>query len=119
MNTVENAIKDISSYAKAALARIKGDKDEETVRINEIKGRAAINRQISELTSKQVDAELALSDAKEAYENAIYTDYRIGDAKEYAAGIAHADSRMKDKQSELDQVNDSLEFFTKLLKERF
>jgi|SRR6185312_3546921 len=119
MTKVENAVKDLTSFVKAVKARIEGDKVEELAAKNEIKARSAIHLQIALLSSSEVDAKSALEDAKEAYENAIYPTVLIGDGKAYASGIIRAKEAVEAKEEALKQVEDSLEFYNNLLKERF
>jgi len=123
MTKVENTMKDLSSYAKVALARIKGDKTEETVNFNEIKGRSAIQRQVADLTSAEADADMELKEANEALLSAIYPEERIASgteaAKQYALKIAKQDEAVKNAEAKIEQIRDSIEFFNKLLAEKF
>ncbi len=119
MTNVTEAAKNLSSYAKQVVARLKGDGAEELAAKNERKARAAFNSQISSLENKIVDEETALEDATAAYESAFYPTSQISDIKRYAQTIVDAKERVDYAETALKATQDSIAFYKAELKARF
>lgn len=116
---MENTGKKMSSFVKEVVARLSGDNDEAVAQKVARKAMSALEGQVAALRSTIVDHEQALEDAEEALGNAIYPTAVFSDSKAYCAGIAEAQSRVDDAREALETTKESIEFFSKLLKEKF
>ncbi len=111
--------KQLKSYAKEIIARLKGDADEKVAAQNERKARVAAEGNISALKTRLLDDEENLIDAKEARDNAIYPIERITDNETYIQGIIRAEGTVQQMEEELKTTKESIEYWEKFLKERF
>jgi len=116
---MENTGKKMSSFVKEVVARLSGDNDEAVAQKVARKAMSALEGQVAALRSTIVDHEQALEDAEEALGNAIYPTAVFSDSKAYCAGIAKAQAKVDDARETLETTKESIEFFSKLLKEKF
>lgn len=109
--------KKVTSFVKEVLARINGDTDKAIAEKNYRKADAAVRGQISSLESRKVDAEIAVETAKEELADAKYPTNLIGDNSDYIRNIVRKQERVDEAQAELEDVNESLDYFKALNKE--
>lgn len=107
----------VKSFVKQVLAQLQGNEDQVVAEKNYRKATSAVKGQISSLESKQVDAEIALDEAKEALHSAKYPTKLIKDTSDYVRNVAKKQEAVDSAQEELESINESLKFFTKLNKE--
>lgn len=109
----------MNSFIKQTLAFLKGDEAGVIAAQNERKARSAFKSQISGLESKQVDAEAAVEDAKDALTRALYPTTRITNNDSYIQGIVSAQSQLDSSEARLESINKSLEYYNGLVKTTF
>lgn len=106
--------KKVKSFVNEVLARINGDTDKAIAQKNYRKADAAVKGQISSLESRKVDAEVALETAEEELADAKYPATLIGDNSDYIRGIVRRQEKVDEAKEELDEVNESLNYFKSL-----
>lgn len=110
-----NEMKKGALFVKAVVARLKGDDAEvKGVKIAR-KAISAVEVQIAGLNAKQVDAEVALETAKEALADAKFPCDLITDGKAYCDKIVRAQELVQTRETELESIQHSIEFFRELL----
>lgn len=119
MNKMTETTKDLTSFVKEVISRIKGDDSEALALKNERKARAAINQQVSALENRIVDNEVAVEEAQEKYDNILYPTTLIEDGAAYIKNVKNNYEALEVAKETLEDTKLSLEFFKKLLKEKF
>jgi hypothetical protein len=109
----------VKTFVDLVVARLTGDDAQvKAIRI-EKKAKSAFKSQIAALEAKIVDAEMHVEEAIEAVNNAIVPASDITDGKRYIEAIVSAQSKLDASQEQLDNLKDSLDYFTNLYKEKF
>lgn len=109
----------VSKFVEIVVAKLTGDKAKETAIRNEKLAKAAIKGQISALEAKLVKDELALEQAEEALEEAIYPSDLIKDAEAYIRGIKVASDYVDELKAVVDATQDSIDYFNSLVAVKF
>mgnify|MGYP003645666774 CR=1 FL=1 len=107
----------VLSYVDQVLARIRGDKDEETAQRNYRIANSAVNGQIASLSAKLVNAEIVLEKAQDALGNAKYPTELIGDTAKFIKNIVTCQYAVDEAEQALATVSESADYFAELLKE--
>ncbi len=110
MNTVK-------SYVKELRARITGDKTEVIVQKNYRKATAALKSQVGTLQNQLVDAEGKLEEALDQLEEAKYPTELISNPNAFISKLASKQADVTDATDKLVEVQESIEFYSVLLKE--
>lgn len=116
---MENTGKKVNSFMKQVVARLKGDDNEVVAQKVARKAMSAMEGQIAALKAQVVDDEQRVEDAQEALDNAIYPTAVFSDNRAYCQRIADAQARLESAQETLKATQDSIDFFTALLKDNF
>lgn len=106
--------KTINSFVRQTLAFITGDTATVTAETNKRKSEAYFGQQLGELTSRIVDAEMSLEEARENLVRAIHPETRIGEAKPYLSNIAWAQEAVDAAEENLENLRAQLTYWTKL-----
>ena len=104
----------MKSFVKEVMARLKGDDDKVVAERNFRKANAAVRGQISSLESKKVDLEVKLDEASDELLAAKYPTSPIQDASQYVRTIAAKQSNVDRATEELEEVEESLDYFENL-----
>jgi len=116
---MENTSKKVNSFVKQVVARLKGDDNEVVAQKVARKAMSAIEGQIAALKAQVVDDEQRVEDAQEYLDNMIYPTAVFSDNRNYCVNIVNAQSRLEDAKDALKSTQDSIDFFTTLLKDNF
>jgi hypothetical protein len=109
----------VKTFADLVVARLTGDDAKvKAIRI-EKKAKSAFQSQIAALNAKIVDAEMHVEEALESLNNAIVPASDITDGKRYVESIASAQANLDQKDAQLNQLKDSLDYFQTLYNEKF
>lgn len=119
MSEVKDAVKNLTSFGKEVVARIKGDDAEALAQANERKGRSAYKGQVSSLESRIVDLEDKVTEATEALAVAKYPTTKITDSQSYINNVRRAKEALTAAEEELEQTKESLEFYQGILDNEF
>lgn len=121
MENTENmdTAKKLSNFCREVKARLKGDTEEIVAAKNERKATAAIEGQINALKSILVDKEDKVTEAEEALGNIIYPVELITNPSGYVAAIKEKQEILDRAQEDLESTQETLNYFTTLLKEKF
>jgi ubiquinone biosynthesis protein UbiJ len=103
--------KTVKSFAEEVLARLTGDDNAAVAAKNERKARSAFNQQISAKEAQIVDAEVAVEEAQEALNDALYPTTLINSTEEYISNIAEAQDVLTTAKDELETLRAQLKFF--------
>ncbi len=104
---------------KQVVARLKGDDNEVVAQKVARKAMSAMEGQIAALKAQIVDDEQRVEDAQEYLDNMIYPTAVFSDNRAYCQNIANAQSRLEDAKETLARTEESIKFFSNLLKENF
>jgi hypothetical protein len=116
---MENTSKKVNSFVKQVVARLKGDDNEVVAQRVARKAMSAIEGQIAALKAQVVDDEQRVEDAQEYLDNMIYPTSVFSDNRAYCQNIVNAHAQLENAQETLKATQDSIEFFTALLKDNF
>jgi hypothetical protein len=116
---MENTSKKVNSFVKQVVARLKGDDNEVVAQRVARKAMSAIEGQIAALKAQVVDDEQRVEDAQEYLDNMIYPTSVFSDNRAYCQNIVNAHTQLENAQETLKATQDSIEFFTALLKDNF
>lgn len=116
---MENTGKKVNSFVKQVVARLKGDDNEVVAQKVARKAMSALEGQVAALKAQLVDDEQRVEDAQERLDNAIYPTSVFTDNRWYCQNIANAQSELESAKEILTTTQESIEFFTKLLKDNF
>lgn len=108
-----------SKFAKEVVSRIKGDDAEVLASKIERKAKSALRSQINSLEARKVDLEQSKEDADLGLENTIYTDKAIVNGEDYIKGIKYAQERLDLAASNLEAVEEAIEFWEDILDTKF
>lgn len=111
--------KTITNFGKQILARLVGDNNEVLALKIEQKARVSLNKQISALEFKLLDADENVEKATLYFEDAIHPIELIEDSAEYAQGIVDAKENLDTATAEQTSIKETLTFFKGLLADRF
>jgi hypothetical protein len=106
----------VLSYVDQVLARIRGDKDEETAQRNYRIANSAVKGQIASLEAEKVNAEIALEKAQDALGNAKYPTDLITDTTKFIKDIVVCQYAVDEAEQVLSTVVESAQYFTELFK---
>ena len=104
----------VTNFVKTVVARLKGDDAEVLALKIERKANSALKGQLAALEAKVVDLENIVSDKEEALSNAIYPSTLFTDNSAYISSIQRAQTSLDDAKANLQQVVESIEYFTNL-----
>ena len=116
---MENTGKKVNSFVKQVVARLAGDDNEVVAQKVARKAMSAIEGQVAALKAQIVDDEQRVEDAQERLDNAIYPTEVFSDNRSYCQRIANAQADLDAAAEILASTQESIEFFTKLLKDNF
>jgi predicted ArsR family transcriptional regulator len=116
---MENTSKKVNSFVKQVVARLKGDDNEVVAQKVARKAMSAIEGQIAALKAQVVDDEQRVEDAQEYLDNMIYPTAVFSDNRVYCQNIVNAHTKLENAQDTLKSTQDSIDFFTTLLKDNF
>lgn len=117
--SVETTAKKGLSFVQEVMARIEGDNSEALAQRNRRKAMSTVEGQMAALKAKIVDQEADVEDAQEAVENSYYPTEKITDGAAYLRGIVEAEEVLAAAVETLEETNDLLAKWTKVLKKRF
>jgi len=116
---MENTSKKVNSFVKEVVARLKGDDNEVVAQKVARKAMSALEGQVAALKAQLVDDEQRVEDAQERLDNAIYPTEVFTDNRMYCQRIVAAQESLDSANEVLTATQESIEFFTKLLKDNF
>lgn len=103
----------VKSFVKQVIAKLKGDDAEVVAQKNFRKASAAVKGQIAALEARKVDDEMAVENAKEAFNDALYPTV-VTDAQVYTSNLVKAKKVVEQAEEQLKATEDSIAFFTEL-----
>lgn len=112
---MSNEVKKGKTFIKEVIARLKGDDAEVKAAKISRKAISAVEGQLAALNSKKVDLENTVEDAAEFLNNAKYPIELISDNQSYIRGIEKAQKAYDEAVENLENVEQSIAYFTELL----
>lgn len=104
----------VTNFVKTVIARLKGDDAEILALKIERKANSALKGQLAALEAKVVDLENIVADKEDALQNTIYPSTLFTDNSAYISSIQRAQASLDEAKENLQQVVDSIEYFTNL-----
>lgn len=109
----------VTNFVNEVVARLKGDTDAVVAAQNERKALSAFTQQISALEAQLVDDEIAVDEAVDVYNNALYPTTKITDTKVYLNKIVSAKSSLDVAEANKQSTVESIAFFKSEMKKAF
>lgn len=106
-------------FVKEMISRLTGDSDQAFAAKQARLAYSALQGQINALNGKLVNDELALEEAQENYEKAIYPTVKISEAGSYSRGILQAKNAVTTAEDNLKNTQDSLKVFQDIIDTKF
>lgn len=103
-----------NNFKSIVASKIKGGSPESQAANVQTKAIASFESQIAQLNSVLVDNKMAVSDAKQKLENAVYVT-EIKSSNNYLMGIREAYSNLLETQEILKTTEDTIAFYTEQL----
>lgn len=104
---------------KEILNKLTGDDNQAIANYNARKAISAVESQLAALKALQVDNELAVTDAEEAYKAALYPTEKITDGKYYIQAIKVAQEKLDAAKEALENTKKTTEYFQNLLDTKY
>lgn len=115
----------ISSYVKQVLARVTGNKEEVIAIRNERMAKASIDSMLSHIEAQIISAENTLGEAKDNYNNVLFSTNAKGELvpitsmENWANSLLDAKGRVIEAENKLESLEEAKAEFTTIKKEHF
>lgn len=109
----------MSKFADVVVKKIKGEAADLLAAKIEKKAKSALLSQVASLQSKKVDLEDKLDTAEAELEAAIYPEVMIISSERYAESIKFAQGKVDTAEDAIEAVEESIEYYEKVIAEKF
>jgi len=108
---------EVKSFVKEVIARLEGDDTKVVAEKNYRLANAAVKGQLSTLEGDKVKAEIKVENAEDELKRCKYPTEIIQEGSNYIRRIAANFETLESRKEDLEQIEDSIKFYTELLKE--